>query len=84
MRLTGAVLGLLILWNIGFIFQWGTHLVPARGEISWRDMIRNQFVNVPQRLANDLESYFLRRNELMQRIEQEDIEQQELGSSRGK
>src|SRR6202453_2162614 len=29
--------GVLILWNMGLIFQWGTHLIPARGPISWRD-----------------------------------------------
>ena len=29
-----VVLGLCIVWNLGFIFQWGTHLVPARGPIS--------------------------------------------------
>ena len=27
----------LILWNMGLIFQWGMHLIPARGPISWRD-----------------------------------------------
>ena len=44
-------IGLFALWNLGFIFQWGTHMVPARGEISWSSMVHNQFVEVPQ--AND-------------------------------
>jgi hypothetical protein len=75
----GFVLALFALWNLAFIFQWGTHMVPARGEISWGAMVHNQFVEVPQRMAQNLESYFLHRGEMMQHIEQEDIEQQKLG-----
>jgi hypothetical protein len=74
--LSGTAIAMFVLWNIGFIFQWGTHLVPARGEISWRDMARNQLIAVPLRLTRTLETYFLHRQDMMQHIEQEDIEQQ--------
>jgi hypothetical protein len=74
------MVALLIAWNVGFIFQWGTHLVPARGEISWSMMVRNQFNEVPQRMAHSVETYFMHRREMMQRIDQEDIEQQKLVS----
>jgi len=74
--LAGAVTLLFTLWNVGFIFQWGTHMVPARGKISWGQMAHNQFVNVPLRLTHSLETYFLHRKDMMQHIEQEDIEQQ--------
>src|SRR5579862_1147085 len=77
------ILALFIAWNIGFIFQWGNHMVPARGEISWSKMVHNQFVEVPQRMADSLESYFMHRGEMMQHIEQEDIQQQNLGDKRG-
>jgi hypothetical protein len=77
------VLALLIVWNAGLIFQWGTHMVPARGEISWSAMARNQFVDVPLRMAHSLETYFLHRGEMMQHIEQEDIDQQKLEIKRG-
>jgi len=77
------VLALFIAWNFGFIFQWGTHLVPARGEISWSTMIHNQFVEVPPRITHSLENYFMRRGEMMRHIEQEDIEQQKLEDQRG-
>ena len=77
------VLALLIAWNLGFIFQWGTHMVPARGEISWSTMVHNQFVEVPQRMAHSLETYFIHRSEMMQHIEQEDIEQQKLERAPG-
>jgi hypothetical protein len=70
------VLALFIVWNTGFIFQWGTHLVPARGEISWSAMVHNQFEEVPRRVARSLETYFMHRADMMQHIEQEDIEQQ--------
>jgi hypothetical protein len=77
------VLALLVLWNAGFIFQWGTHMVPARGEISWSAMVHNQVVEVPLRITHSLETYFTRRGEMMQHIEQEDIEQQNLEPKRG-
>jgi hypothetical protein len=66
-----------ILWNVGFLYQWGSHLVPARGPISWRQMIRNQFLIVPRQISADLKLYLLRRKDLMQQIEQRDIEQQQ-------
>ena len=77
------VLALLIVWNVGLAFQWGTHMVPARGEISWGTMVRNQFVEVPLHVTHSLETYFARRGEMMQHIEQEDIEQQKLEQKRG-
>ncbi len=79
----GPILALLIFWNLGFIFQWGTHMVPARGEISWSAMVHNQFVEVPTRLTRSLQVYFMDRGEMMKRIEQEDIEQQHLEEKRG-
>jgi hypothetical protein len=72
---SGLAISLLTLWNIAFIFQWGTHMVPARGGISWSQMAHNQFVGVPLHLTRSLESYFLHRQDMMRDIEQEDIEQ---------
>jgi hypothetical protein len=77
------VLGLLIVWNVGFIFQWGTHMVPARGEISWRSMIHHQVIEVPLGLTHSLETYFTRRGEMMRHIEQQDVEQQKLEEQQG-
>ncbi|HET6145799.1 MAG TPA: glycosyltransferase family 39 protein [Candidatus Acidoferrales bacterium] len=78
LALAGPALALLIIWNLGFIFQWGTHLVPARGEISWSTMVHNQFEIVPQQLTQSMKAYFSNRGEMMKHIEQEDIEQQNL------
>jgi hypothetical protein len=76
MALSGLAIALLVLWNIGFIFQWGTHMVPARGGISWPQMAHNQVVGVPLHLTRSLETYFLHRQDMMRDIEQEDIDQQ--------
>jgi hypothetical protein len=70
-----ALIVLFIAWNACFIFQWGSHLVPARGPISFSEMARNQFSVVPRQLSADLHSYFFRRKALMQQIEKRDIEQ---------
>jgi hypothetical protein len=72
-----AVLALFILWNAGLMFQWGSHLVPARGPISFSEMIHNQFFVVPRQLAADLQRYLFTRKALMQQIEDRDIKQLE-------
>jgi len=63
------------LWNFGFVFQWGAHLIPVRGPISWSEMVHNQFEVVPKDIATQLRTYVFRRNTLMRQIEQKDIEQ---------
>jgi hypothetical protein len=65
----------LILWNLGLIFQWGTHLIPARGPISWRDAAYNQFAVVPGEASQSLRNYLTHRSQMMNRIEQEDVRQ---------
>ncbi|GAC1623844.1 MAG: hypothetical protein NVS9B13_17870 [Candidatus Acidiferrum sp.] len=70
-----TVIACFILWNLGFFFQWGSHLIPVRGPIQWNTMVYNQFHVVPVRLGEDLQSYFFKRRMLMQQIEQRDIEQ---------
>ena len=57
------------------IFQWGAHLVPVRGPISFREAVHNQFYEVPRQLSLHLRSYLFHRSDLMRQIEQRDIEQ---------
>lgn len=71
---SSAVLSLFVLWNLGMIYQWGIHLIPARGPISFPEAAYNQFHVVPMRLKSSLESYFLRRGEMMHQIERGDVE----------
>jgi len=73
--LASTATGVLILWNLGLIFQWGTHLIPARGPISWRDAAYNQVAVVPERAVRTLKTYFTRRKQMMGNIEEEDLKQ---------
>lgn len=77
-----CVVALFAVWNAAFIFQWGTHLVPVRGPISWSEMARNQFAVVPARVTRDLEIYLLRRKDMMRHIEEEDVHQQKAQRGR--
>ena len=70
-----VLLAAFVLWNVGLMFQWGTHLVPVRGPVSVPNMIRNQFTAVPKQLGSQLENYLFRRKAMMQQIEQRDLEQ---------
>src|SRR5438477_478734 len=65
----------LVAWNAGFIFQWGAHLIPARGPVSFSEVARNQFFVVPRQLSAQLRAYLFRRKALMQQIEDRDIQQ---------
>ncbi len=77
-----ALLGIFVFWNLGLIFQWGAHLIPARGPVSWREVTHNQFHAVPKQIATQLESYLFRRKEALHTIEERDIEQLRKNSSR--
>jgi hypothetical protein len=74
---------LFVLWNVGFVLQWGLHLIPVRGPIVWRSVVYNQFVVVPARIVSTARSYLFRRNDLMQRIEKQDVEQLKQESPEG-
>ena len=69
-----AAIALMVLWNFGLIFQWGTQLIPSRGPISWSAVVHNQYAVVPVRIVGSLEAYFLHRGGMMQHIESQDLE----------
>jgi hypothetical protein len=70
-----AILGCFAVWNLGLVYQWGTHLVPARGPISFRQAAYNQVAVVPRELFSHVQAYFFRRSDLMRQIERRDREQ---------
>lgn len=70
-----VVLSLLAVWNLGLIFQWGMHLIPDRGPISWSEMTSNQFRVVPEDVSASLARYFTSRHQMMQKIESKDLHQ---------
>jgi len=71
----GAILSIFIFWNLGLIFQWGAHLIPARGPVSWSSVAQNQFHAVPKQIFAQLRAYLFRRTEALRQIEQRDIEE---------
>jgi hypothetical protein len=71
----GGITSIFVLWNAGLMFQWGTHLIPSRGPISWSSAAYNQVAIVPEQAAGVMKAYLTGRNALMDRIEQEDVEQ---------
>jgi hypothetical protein len=72
-----AVLALFVFWNAGLMFQWGSHLILARGSVSFSEIIHNQFFVVPRLITADLQRYVFKRKALMQQIEDRDIQQLE-------
>jgi len=72
---SSLLLLLFILWNLGFIFQWGAHLISPRGPVSFSQVAYNQFFVVPRQISADLQRYLFKRKALMQQIEQKDVEQ---------
>jgi len=73
--LVRSAVAFLIIWNLGMIYQWGVHLIPARGPVSWREVSYNQCCVVPVRAAGTAESYFAHRSQLMQDVERQDVKQ---------
>jgi hypothetical protein len=71
----GTALSIFILWNLGLIFQWGAHLIPTRGPVSWSVVTQNQFHEVPKQSVGQLRAYLFRRKDALHQIEQRDIEQ---------
>jgi hypothetical protein len=72
-----CVVALLVLWNFGLMFQWGSHMIPVRGPVSFSEVARNQFFVVPRKLDGYLQAYLFKRKALMQQIENRDLEQLE-------
>jgi hypothetical protein len=77
LAVASAILVLFVLWNVGLMFQWGSHLIPARGPVAFSEVLRNQFFVVPRELAADLHTYLFKRKALMQQIENRDLRQLE-------
>ena len=73
-----------IVWNLGLVFQWGTHLIPARGPISWRSAAYNQVAVVPVQATQGVRNYFSHRIRMMNHIEEEDVRQLKSQSPEGK
>jgi hypothetical protein len=70
-----CTIAVFVSWNLCFIYQWGVHLIPVRGPVSFREVLHNQFYEVPRQLSVHMRHYLFGRSDMMKQIEQRDIEQ---------
>jgi hypothetical protein len=45
---------LFVVWNLGLVYQWQTHLMPRYGPVDWQELVYNQFRVVPVQALHDL------------------------------
>jgi len=64
---------LLVLWNAGFMLQWGTNIVPNRGAVDFAVVTRNQVTLVPQAAWHFMNGYFRRRSAMVHDVENGDV-----------
>ena len=48
----------LVIWNLGLIYQWKTHLLPWYSTVNWEEIVYNQFRIVPGQVLHDLSAKF--------------------------
>lgn len=74
--LPAIVIALVVAWNLGLVFQWGTNMIPNRGPVDWREVARNQ-LQVPGRALAVAAAYATDRSALLAQIQQEDLREVE-------
>ena len=67
-----ALIVALVVWNAGFIFQWGTNVVPNLGPVNFRQVAVNQVTVVPTSIMKFVRAYFADRSGTRKAVEDED------------
>lgn len=62
-RRAWVVAALLIVWNLGLVFQWSAGLMPDVGRVYWSEVLYNEFRIVPGEALNALRSRFAFHND---------------------
>lgn len=57
-RRAWVVAALLIVWNLGLVFQWSAGLMPDVGRVYWSEVLYNEFRIVPSEALHALHSRF--------------------------
>lgn len=70
-----ALIVALVVWNAGFIFQWGTNVIPNLGPVNFRQVAINQVTVVPASMLTFIRGYFADRNATRKAVEDEDQSQ---------
>jgi hypothetical protein len=55
----GTITAVLLVWNLGLVYQWSTNLMPMHTQVYWDEILYNQFRVVPEQLMQDLAKRFL-------------------------
>jgi len=76
-RTLSALVVVLIGWNAGFMFQWGTNIIPNLGPVSFAQVAINQVTVVPAALTTFLRGYFSDRRGTQREVEAEDYRQRD-------
>jgi hypothetical protein len=53
---------ILVIWNLGLIYQWSMHLMPTRSAVYWDEVIVTQFRDVPRQALHDLVGKYFPQN----------------------
>lgn len=62
-RRAWVVGAILIIWNLGLVFQWSTGLMPDVGRVYWSEVLYNEFRIVPGEAFHALRSRFTFHND---------------------
>ena len=65
-RIAVAAIGVAILWNFGLAIQYSTGIIPRDQPVEMRVLVRNQFVEVPPKLAGVAWRFFTNRSSFYQ------------------
>jgi hypothetical protein len=57
LRLVPLIL-IFVIWNLGLVYQWRTHLMPTRSAVYWDEVVYVQFREVPMQALHDLVAKF--------------------------
>lgn len=68
-----VVTAVLVLWNAGFMLQWGINIVPNRGPVDLTVVARNQVTVVPQAAWGFVRRYFRQRDAVVHDVESADV-----------
>jgi hypothetical protein len=62
MRRAVVVVAILVIWNLGLVYQWSTGLLPMNGPVAWDQILYNQFRVVPGQLPHSIYAQFTGEN----------------------
>jgi hypothetical protein len=62
-RRAWVVAALLVVWNLGLLFQWGTGLMPDVGRVYWQEILYNEFRVVPSQAWHAVQARFFSRSD---------------------